>query len=76
MPKKKSLLKKIEVEVARKKRTCKHTRCAIPMGRSCLVVFDGPRKRFCYSKEVALKMIAEARAQLEAVENQLANDEE
>jgi hypothetical protein len=41
------------------------------MGEPCLVVFDGPRQRFCYSREIGLRMIERARADLQALEQSL-----
>jgi hypothetical protein len=64
MPKRKSLLKKTEVEQAKHARTCRHGGEKIPSGSVCLVLFDGPRERFCYSREVALLMIEDARQKL------------
>ena len=42
-------------EVAQRPRECGNTRRK-QAGEPCLVVFDGPRQRFCYSREVALRM--------------------
>lgn len=64
----KSLLKRHVVETARGKRTCKHTGAAIEKGDICLVVFDGPRDRHPYGKEVARKMIEQARNTLSEAE--------
>ncbi|MBE9566392.1 MAG: hypothetical protein IMF16_06560 [Proteobacteria bacterium] len=72
MPRLKSILKRHQVEVAERKRTCKHNRSRkIARGEPCLVVFDDERARFCYSREVALGMIAEARKALTVIEDAL-----
>ena len=61
MAKLKQLVKRTEIEIAERKRTCKFTRNDIPMGTTCVVVYEASRDRRCYSKEVAIKMIANAR---------------
>jgi hypothetical protein len=72
MPRLKSILKRHRVEVAERQRTCKHDRSRkIARGECCLVVFDDERARFCYSREVALGMIAEAREALAMIETAL-----
>jgi hypothetical protein len=71
MRKTKTLLKKAIPEVAQRRRECGNTRRKIHPGETCLVVFDGPRQRYCYSREVALRMIAEARRQLDDLESAL-----
>ena len=70
MPKVKSMLKRIEVEVAERQRKCRHTGGIIVRGDSCLVIFDGYRDRHCYSRDVALRMIASARQVLDGIESQ------
>jgi hypothetical protein len=67
----KTLLKRINPEVAQRRRECDNSGREIVMGESCLVVFDGPRRRFCYSREVGLRMIERARDDLEALEGKL-----
>jgi hypothetical protein len=67
----KQLVKQSEVEIAKAKRTCKFTGDAIVKGAICLVVYDGPRERFCYSQRVALEMIKLARARLKELEEEL-----
>jgi len=74
MPRPKQIVKRASVEVAAKRRKCKFSGDAIPKGSTCLVVFDSPRDRFCYSRSVALKMIALARARLKELEQELDND--
>lgn len=74
MAKVKSLIKRHSVEVALHKRTCKHTRDPIPKGAVCLVVYDAPRERHPYSKEVATKMIAQARTTLDEIEASLSSE--
>jgi hypothetical protein len=74
MPKVKSMVKKNLVEIAKGQRTCHHDRSRkIPKGEICLVVYDGYRDRHCYCKEVALRMITEARDQLNRIESLIAN---
>ena len=65
------MLKKAEVEIAQRTRTCKHTGNLIANGQTCLVVFDGPRQRFCYSREIGHKMIEDARQLLDKMKNEL-----
>ena len=74
MPKRKSLLKRLQVEVARAKRTCKHSRTKILKGSLCLIIYDGPRDYGSYSQEVGLKMIADARQALDELEGFLLGD--
>lgn len=66
--KRKSLLKKNEVEVAVHRRTCKYSRNTIQKGETCLVVWDDQYARKCYSRAVALLMIDDARETLNAIE--------
>jgi hypothetical protein len=68
MAKRKSLLKKADVEVTQRARKCKHTRLPIGTGQTCLVVFEDSRQRFCYSRQIALQMIADARQVLNEME--------
>lgn len=67
----KSLLKKIVVEVAQRKRRCRNSGSDITKGSRCVVVFDDPRVRFCYSREVGLQMIEDARKALTELEEEL-----
>jgi hypothetical protein len=71
MPKRKSLLKKIVVEKAKGARTCKHNGKRIKKGGTCLLVFDGPRDRNNYSRDVALQMIEDTYERLNALKNEL-----
>jgi hypothetical protein len=72
MARPKQMVKRSEIEVAKAKRTCKFTSEPIPKGAVCLVIYDGPRDRSCYSQSVALEMIKLARKRLDDLENQLA----
>jgi hypothetical protein len=72
MAKFKSMLKNCAVEVAQRKRECKRTHAIIPKDEKCLVVYDGPRNRFCYCKDVALQMIAASNQELQNLERDLA----
>ena len=74
MKRTKSLLKKVVPEVAKHRRTCRNTGEAIPAGSICLVVFDGPRDRFCYSRAIGLRMIQQAREDLQNLERALGVD--
>ncbi len=67
----KQMVKRSAVEIAKAKRTCKFTSEAITKGSICLVVYDGPRDRACYSQGVALEMIKFARTRLDELEGQL-----
>lgn len=71
MPRPKQMVKSCEVEIARAKRTCAFTSAPIFKGSPCLVVHEGPRDRSCYSREIALRMIKQARQRLDEVEHQL-----
>jgi hypothetical protein len=71
MPRPKQLIKPCEVETARARRTCAFSNAAIFKGIPCLVVHDGYRDRSCYSREIALRMIRQARERLDEVEEQL-----
>jgi hypothetical protein len=75
MPRKrKSLIKKCEVEVAQRQRTCKHSNVAIAKGEICFVVWDTQYDRHNYSSAVARQMIADARAALDHLESLLSGD--
>jgi len=65
----KSLLKKHEIQTAKGKRTCKNTGEAICKGETCLVVWDSQYDTHTYSKEIAIQMIADARKALDALES-------
>lgn len=71
MPRPKQMVKRAEVEVAKAKRTCKFTSEPITKGSVCLVVYDGPRDRSCYSRVIALEMIKLARERLDELESEL-----
>ncbi len=71
MAKIKSLVKKHAVEIAVRRRTCANNGSTIHKGETCLVVFDGPRDRYCYCREVAQKMIDQARLTLLEIESAL-----
>ena len=72
MPKRKSILKRIEIEVAQRKRTCKFTGTSITKGEQCIVVYDAPREYKSYCRDVALQMIEDARERLKQLEDFLA----
>jgi hypothetical protein len=71
MPKLKQLVKRTNVEVAKARRTCKLTKSKITKGNLCLVVYDGPQDRSCYSVETAVEMINAARLRLDELEKEL-----
>lgn len=71
MPRPKQMVKRAEVEVAKAKRTCKFTSEPITKGSICLIVYDGPRDRSCYSRDIALEMIKLARERLNELESEL-----
>jgi hypothetical protein len=73
MARPKQMVKRSAVEIAKAKRTCKFTGATITKGTICLVVLEGPRERFCYSKETALEMVKLARERLTQIEQQLAS---
>ena len=75
MPKVKSLLKRIEVQVVKTKRTCKNSRTKMTTGEKCLVVWNAPRDYKPYCKEIALKMIKSAREKLDIIESKLEEQE-
>ena len=74
MPRPKQMVKRSEVEVAKRRRTCKFSGNSIDKGEVCLVVYDGQRDRFPYCRDVGLEMIGLARARLNALENALKMD--
>lgn len=67
----KALLKKHEVQVAERKRTCKNSGAVIVKGEVCLVVWDSQFDRKPYSRKIALQMISDARQALDIIENAL-----
>lgn len=71
MPKRKSLLKRVEIEVAQRRRTCKFTSENIVKGETCIVIFDGPRETSGYCRDIALLMIGDARERLNELEKSL-----
>lgn len=71
MPKMKQMVKRTEVEVAQRQRTCRFSKAKIPRGEPCIVLYESPRDRFCYSHATALEMIKLARARLDELENEL-----
>ena len=71
MPRPKSLVKRSEVEMARRRRTCKFSGQAIPKNAMCLVVYEDARQRSCYSLDTALRMIRLARERLDSLESEL-----
>lgn len=71
MPRHKQLVKRSCIEVAERRRTCKFTGESITGGSVCLVVYDGPRDRFVYSRDVGLEMIRLARERLDELEKEL-----
>ena len=75
MPRPKQMVKQSKVEVAKGRRTCKFTKESITKGSVCLVVYDNPRDRFCYSRDIALEMIRLARQRLDDLENELSKDQ-
>lgn len=72
MPPLKQMIKRSDVEVAKAKRTCQFSNRAITKGSACLVLFESPRDRYCYSQAVALDMIRRARERLDELESLLA----
>jgi hypothetical protein len=71
MPRLKQMVKRCDIEIAKAKRTCKFTNESIVKGSICLVIYDGPRDRSCYSKRIALDMINLARERLDELESEL-----
>ncbi len=75
MPRPKQMVKRSEVEVAKARRTCKFTNEPITKGSVCLVVYDGPQDRSCYSRDIALEMIRLGRQRLDDLENELSKEQ-
>lgn len=73
MPKMKQMVKRTEVEIAKASRTCKFSKAPITKGETCLVLFESPRDRFCYSQDTGLHMIKLARERLDDLEQQLSS---
>ena len=71
MPRPKQIVKTSSIEIALHKRTCAFSRIKILKGVPCLVVYEGARDRFCYSREVALRMIKQGHEHLDELEKQL-----
>lgn len=71
MPRLKQMVKRSRVEIAKARRTCKFTNESITKNSVCLVIYDGPRERSCYSRDIALKMIRSARERLNELEHEL-----
>jgi len=67
----KQMVKRSAVELAKAKRTCKFTGQSITKGTICMVIYDGPRDRACYSRKIALDMIQQARCYLLDLEMRL-----
>lgn len=72
MPRLKSVLKNVKIQVAKRKRRCKHSKTEIPKGEPCLVVVDpGVSSGPSYCGDVAMRMIEQARAELDRLEERL-----
>lgn len=71
MARPKQMVKRSEIEIAKRRRTCKFTGDPISAGEVSLVVYDGPRERSCYSQKVAIEMIRLARLRLDELEREL-----
>ena len=74
MPRHKQIVKRSGVEVAKGRRACKFSKATITKGALCLVVYDGPRDRSTYCREVGLEMIRLARGRLDELEKELGED--
>lgn len=69
MPKKaKSILHSYEIEQVKTKRTCAHFGTEMVKGEPCLVIKEGYRKSNPYSTKAVLKMIEQARDDLNKLE--------
>ncbi len=71
MPKIKRLLKRCEIELAKRVRTCRSTKKSILKDTKCVVVYDSQYKKHTYSSEAAFKMIQKARKDLDELEQLL-----
>lgn len=67
----KQMVKSADVEIAKARRTCRFSKEEITKGGVCMVIYDGPRDRSCYSKKIALEMIKLAHKRLDELEAQL-----
>ena len=76
MPRHRQMVKRSDVEVVKRRRTCKFSGNYIGKGAVCLVVYDSPRDRSAYCRDVGLEMIRLARARLDALEDKLAKNAE
>ncbi len=76
MPRHKQVVKRCSVEVAKARRTCKFSKASITKGAVCLVVYDGPRDRSAYCRDVALEMIRLARVRLDELTGELGKDQD
>ena len=74
MPRHKQMVKRSDVEVAKRRRTCKFSGTFIGKGAVCLIVYDGTRERSPYCRDVGLEMIRLARARLDELEEELGKD--
>ena len=73
MPRFKSLLKKCDVETAKRRRTCKHNRShSIAAGQKCLVVYEGDSRRYVYCAACAKEMLQVTREKIEIIITQFA----
>lgn len=72
MPKHKSVLKRLSVEVAKHRRTCRHdSDHEIQHGETSLVVREGLYQRRGYCRDCGLSMLKLARKTLAAIEKEL-----
>ncbi len=71
MPPKKSLIKRHEIQIAQRKRTCKNSGEVINAGEKCLIVHDGQYDVKTYCKTVALEMIESSKEKLDNLEKSL-----
>jgi len=67
--KRKTLIKKHEIQIVKRQRICKNSGISITKGEPCLVVWDNQFDKKPYSREVALLMIADARKALDDIES-------
>lgn len=74
MPKMKQMVKLSDIQIAKGRHTCKFTKQPISKDSICLVLYEGPRDRFCYTQETALEMIKQARTRLDELENALTSE--
>ena len=71
MPSHKQIVKRSAIEVAKRRRTCKFSGNSIEKGEVCLIVYDGPRKRSSYCRDVGIEMIRTARLRLDELDRTL-----